>query len=43
MTASYKGAIRVELRHVDGKDVYRVSREPWLGAGNHKVIAEGEL
>ena len=43
IAASYKGAIRVELEHVDGKDIYTVTRVPWHGVGVHKVIAEGEL
>ena len=43
IAASYKGAIRVELEHIDGKDIYTVTRVPWQGAGIHKVIAEGEL
>ena len=43
IAASYKGAIKVELRHVDGEDKFVVSRVPWMGRGVHKVIAEGEL
>jgi hypothetical protein len=43
IAASYKGAIRVELRHVDGKDLFTVNRIPWKGAGPSEVIAEGEL
>ena len=43
IAASYKGAIRVELRHVDGKDLFTVNRIPWQGAGPSEVIAEGEL
>ena len=43
IAASYKGAIRVNLEHIDGKDIYTVVRIPWQGVGVHKVIAEGEL
>ena len=43
VAASFKGAIKVELRHVDGEDKFVVSRVPWMGAGRHEVIAEGEL
>jgi len=43
IAASYKGAIRVELRHVDGKDLFTVNRIPWQGVGECQVIAEGEL
>ncbi len=43
VAASYKGAISVELQHVNGKDVFTVSRIPWQGVGEHQVIAEGEL
>ncbi len=43
IAASYKGAISVELRHVNGKDLFTVSRIPWQGVGERQVIAEGEL
>ena len=40
--ASWKGSINVHL-YVDsgGRDCYRVTQEPWEGAGIHETIACG--
>jgi len=41
--ASYKGAIKVAIHHVNGEDCFIVCRIPWLGVGNYEILAEGTL
>ena len=43
IAASYKGAIKVELEHIDGVDKFTVTRIPWQGVGEREVLAEGQL
>jgi len=43
IAASYKGAIKVELEHIDGVDTFTVTRIPWQGVGEREVLAEGQL
>jgi len=45
VAASWDGSIRVWLYHDEetGKDMYKVSQEPWRGHGISKPIAEGVL
>jgi hypothetical protein len=43
IAASYKGAIKVELEHIDGVDTFTVTRIPWKGVGEREVLAEGQL
>lgn len=40
--ASWKGCINVTL-YIDeqGRDCYRISQEPWYGAGIYETIAQG--
>lgn len=41
--ASWKGAISVEIQHVDGEDIAVVSMHRWHGNGNNKVIYRGPI
>lgn len=43
IAASWQGAVRVELREVEGKDFAHVSLEPWQGRGISQVIYDGPV
>jgi hypothetical protein len=44
VAAGWNGAIKTEVFHRDGRDMYRVTLMPWQGsAGRLRVLAEGEL
>jgi hypothetical protein len=44
VAAGWNGAIKTEIFHRDGRDMYRVTLMPWKGsAGRPQALAEGEL
>ena len=44
-TAGWQGAINVQVWHsAGGRDMYRISLEPWQGSGGHsRLLAAGVL
>lgn len=42
-SAGWNGAVRVQLYHRDGQDYVRITKQPWQGAGEFKLIYEGPL